>query len=68
MLYGLTDHFTYFSFVKSGGCAIINIVQYIDGLEVPKRSRQCIWRAAVDMSKTASRLALQVRLNKRLLL
>ncbi|PWA93128.1 catabolite repression protein creC [Artemisia annua] len=61
MLYGLTDLFTYFSFVKSGGCAIINSVQYIDGLEVLKRSRQCIWRAAVDMSKTASPLALQLR-------
>ncbi|GJZ22787.1 DDT domain-containing protein PTM [Tanacetum coccineum] len=46
---------------RQGGCAIINSVQYIDGLEVPKRSRQFIWRAAVDMSKTASQLALQVR-------
>ncbi|XP_076930981.1 DDT domain-containing protein PTM-like isoform X2 [Bidens hawaiensis] len=46
---------------RQGGCGKINGVQYVDGLEVPKRSRQFIWRAAVDMSKTASQLALQVR-------
>ncbi|KAL8204768.1 hypothetical protein R6Q57_010391 [Mikania cordata] len=46
---------------RQGGCEKINGVQYIDGLEVPKRSRQFIWRAAVDLSQTASQLALQVR-------
>ncbi|XP_076917554.1 DDT domain-containing protein PTM-like [Bidens hawaiensis] len=46
---------------RQGGCGKINGLQYVDGLEVPKRSRQFIWRAAVDMSKTASQLALQVR-------
>ncbi|KAK1426249.1 hypothetical protein QVD17_14919 [Tagetes erecta] len=46
---------------QQGGRQKINGVQYVDGLEVPKRSRQFIWRAAVDLSKTASQLALQVR-------
>nr|XP_043608955.1 DDT domain-containing protein PTM-like [Erigeron canadensis]XP_043608956.1 DDT domain-containing protein PTM-like [Erigeron canadensis] len=46
---------------RKGGCGKISGVQYLDGLEVPKRSRQFLWRAAVDMSKTASQLALQVR-------
>ncbi|KAI7725482.1 hypothetical protein M8C21_008034, partial [Ambrosia artemisiifolia] len=46
---------------RKGGCEKISSVQYVDGLEVPKRSRQFIWRAAVDLSKTASQLALQVR-------
>ncbi|PKI78776.1 hypothetical protein CRG98_000843 [Punica granatum] len=36
-------------------------VHYADGFEVPKRSRQSVWRAAVEMSKNASQLALQVR-------
>ncbi|KAJ0816436.1 putative transcription factor & chromatin remodeling DDT family [Helianthus annuus] len=46
---------------RQGGCGKINGVQYVDGLEIPKRSRQFIWRAAVDLSKTTSQLALQVR-------
>ncbi|KAI3676989.1 hypothetical protein L1987_86606 [Smallanthus sonchifolius] len=46
---------------RQGGRGKINGVQYVDGLEVPKRSRQFVWRAAVDMSKTASQFALQVR-------
>ncbi|KAI3683586.1 hypothetical protein L1987_84094 [Smallanthus sonchifolius] len=46
---------------QKGGCEKVNGVQYVDGLEVPKRSRQFIWRAAVDLSQTASQLALQVR-------
>lgn len=35
-------------------------VQYADGVTVPKRSRQFVWRAGVEMCKTASQLALQV--------
>lgn len=31
--------------------------------EMPKRSRQLVWRAAVQRSKTVSQLALQVCLN-----
>lgn len=46
---------------RQGGCEKINGVQYVDGVEVPKRSRQFLWRAAVEMCKTASHLALQVR-------
>ncbi|RDY08013.1 DDT domain-containing protein PTM, partial [Mucuna pruriens] len=34
---------------------------YADGSEIPKRSRQLVWRAAVQMSRNASQLALQVR-------
>ncbi|KAD3337283.1 hypothetical protein E3N88_32803 [Mikania micrantha] len=46
---------------RKGGSKKITGVQYVDGLEIPKRSRQFIWRAAVDLCKTASQLALQVR-------
>ncbi|KAI7741115.1 hypothetical protein M8C21_002134, partial [Ambrosia artemisiifolia] len=46
---------------RKGGREKINGVQYVDGLEVPTRSRQFIWRAAVDLSQTASQLALQIR-------
>ncbi|KAK9058650.1 hypothetical protein SSX86_023492 [Deinandra increscens subsp. villosa] len=46
---------------RKGGHEKINGVQYVDGLEVPKRSRQFLWRAAIDLSQTASQLALQVR-------
>ncbi|KAJ0623516.1 putative transcription factor & chromatin remodeling DDT family [Helianthus annuus] len=46
---------------RQGGYEKINGVQYVDGLEIAKRSRQFIWRAAVDLSQTASQLALQVR-------
>lgn len=35
-------------------------IVYADGSEIPKRSRQSVWRAAVEMSKNASQLALQV--------
>ncbi|KAK4764050.1 hypothetical protein SAY87_013488 [Trapa incisa] len=34
---------------------------YADSFEAPRRSRQSQWRAAVEMSKNASQLALQVR-------
>ncbi|KAK4780164.1 hypothetical protein SAY87_016270 [Trapa incisa] len=34
---------------------------YVDGFEVPRRSRQSLWRAAVEISKNASQLALQIR-------
>ncbi|KAI3511874.1 hypothetical protein L1887_19034 [Cichorium endivia] len=46
---------------RLGGSGKINGVQYADGLVVPKRSRQFVWRAGVEMCKTASQLALQVR-------
>ena len=49
-----------FFFLKSGGCRKITGIHYAEGSEIPKRSRQLVWRAAVEMSKTTSQLALQV--------
>jgi hypothetical protein len=34
---------------------------YSEALEIPRRTRQMVWRATVEMSKTASQLAVQVR-------
>jgi len=44
----------------SGGLRKISGILYADGSEIPKRSRQVVWRAAVQMSTNASQLALQV--------
>ncbi|KAI4322361.1 hypothetical protein L6164_022064 [Bauhinia variegata] len=46
---------------RQGGWTKIFEVFYADGSEIPKRSRQLVWRAAVQMSRNASQLALQVR-------
>ncbi|GFY99236.1 PHD finger family protein [Actinidia rufa] len=46
---------------RQGGCRKIPGIHYAESSEIPKRSRQYIWRAAVEMSKNASQLALQVR-------
>ncbi|KAM0052677.1 putative chromatin regulator PHD family [Helianthus debilis subsp. tardiflorus] len=46
---------------RQGGCKKINGLHYVDSREALKRSKQFIWRAAVDLSHTASELALQVR-------
>ncbi|CAL5212228.1 unnamed protein product [Lathyrus oleraceus] len=46
---------------RQGGSRKISGVVYADGSEIPKRSRQLVWRAAVQMSRNASQLALQVR-------
>lgn len=46
---------------RQGGSRKISSISYTDGSEIPKRSRQLAWRAAVEMSKNASQLALQVR-------
>ncbi|PSR89894.1 DDT domain-containing protein [Actinidia chinensis var. chinensis] len=46
---------------RHGGCRKIPGIYYAESFEIPKRSRQCIWRAAVEMSKNTSQLALQVR-------
>ena len=43
-----------------GGLRKIPGLCYTDGPEIPRRSRQLVWRAAVEMSKNASQLALQV--------
>lgn len=44
----------------TGGSRKIPAIFYADGIEIPKRSRQLVWRAAVQMSRNASQLALQV--------
>ncbi|KAF5937654.1 hypothetical protein HYC85_025160 [Camellia sinensis] len=46
---------------RQGGRRKIPGIYYAEGSEIPKRSRQYFWRAAVEMSKNASQLALQVR-------
>lgn len=47
-------------FLLLGGSRKISSIFYTDGSEIPKRSRQLAWRAAVEMSNNASQLALQV--------
>lgn len=44
-----------------GGGRKIPGIYYAEGSETAKRNRQLVWRAAVDMCKTTSQLALQVR-------
>ncbi|KAL2328516.1 hypothetical protein Fmac_021943 [Flemingia macrophylla] len=46
---------------RQGGSRKISGISYADGFDVPKRSRQLVWRVAVEMSRNASQLALQVR-------
>ncbi|KAG4979921.1 hypothetical protein JHK85_033879 [Glycine max] len=46
---------------RQGGSRKISGIFYADGSEIPKRSRQLVWRVAVQMSRNASQLALQVR-------
>ncbi|GMH11112.1 hypothetical protein Nepgr_012953 [Nepenthes gracilis] len=46
---------------RKGGSRKIYGIYYAEGSEIPKRSRQLIWRAAVEMSSNASQLALQIR-------
>ncbi|OIV99294.1 hypothetical protein TanjilG_17104 [Lupinus angustifolius] len=46
---------------RQGGRRKISGIFYTDGSETPKRSRQLVWRVAVQMSRNASQLALQVR-------
>ncbi|XVF19795.1 hypothetical protein REPUB_Repub11eG0141600 [Reevesia pubescens] len=46
---------------RQGGVRKISGIHYVDDSEIPKRSRQLIWRAAVEKSKNAAQLALQVR-------
>lgn len=48
------------SFYRLGGSKKISGIYYTDGSEIPRRSRQLVWRAAVEASKNASQLALQV--------
>ncbi|XVF05256.1 hypothetical protein REPUB_Repub05bG0155900 [Reevesia pubescens] len=46
---------------RQGGVRKISGINYVDDSEFPKRSRQLIWRAAVERSKNTAQLALQVR-------
>ncbi|GAB4859715.1 hypothetical protein Ancab_011195 [Ancistrocladus abbreviatus] len=46
---------------RQGGSRKICGICYAEGSDIPKRSRQLIWRAAVEMSKNASQLAVQIR-------
>ncbi|KAK8707552.1 hypothetical protein V6N13_058608 [Hibiscus sabdariffa] len=46
---------------QQGGVRKISGINYVDDFEIPKRSRQLIWRAAVEKSKNLAQLALQVR-------
>uniref|UniRef100_A0A0A0KAZ9 PHD-type domain-containing protein n=1 Tax=Cucumis sativus TaxID=3659 RepID=A0A0A0KAZ9_CUCSA len=46
---------------RQGGSRKIAGIHYTDGSEIPRRSRQLVWRAAVEASKNASQLALQLR-------
>ncbi|KAM5584379.1 DDT domain-containing protein PTM-like [Rosa sericea] len=46
---------------RQGGSRKIFGVSYADGPDIPKRSRQSVWRAAVELSKNGSQLAVQVR-------
>ncbi|GMJ10824.1 DDT-PHD PROTEIN2 [Hibiscus trionum] len=46
---------------QQGGVRKISGINYVDDFEIPKRSRQLIWRAAVERSKNLAQLALQVR-------
>ncbi|XP_022752622.1 DDT domain-containing protein PTM-like isoform X6 [Durio zibethinus] len=46
---------------RQGGVRKISGINYVDESEIPKRSRQLIWRNAVERSKNTAQLALQVR-------
>ncbi|XP_050368093.1 DDT domain-containing protein PTM-like [Argentina anserina] len=46
---------------RQGGSRKIFGVSYVDGPDIPKRSRQSVWRAAVELSKNGAQLAVQVR-------
>lgn len=46
---------------RQGGYKRIPGIHYVEGYETPKRSRQLVWRSAVEMCRNAAQLALQVR-------
>ncbi|KAK6926666.1 Zinc finger, PHD-finger [Dillenia turbinata] len=58
---GILPHKMIRKAARLGGSGKIPGVGYSEGSEIPKRSRQCVWRAAVEMCKNTSQLALQVR-------
>jgi len=46
---------------RQGGFRRIPGISYNEGLEIPRRSRQYAWRAAVEMARNVSQLAVQIR-------
>lgn len=46
---------------RQGGSRKIPGIYYVEASDTPKRSRRLVWRAAVEMSKNISQLALHVR-------
>ncbi|XP_020552432.1 DDT domain-containing protein PTM-like [Sesamum indicum] len=46
---------------RQGGSKKMPGIHYVEGHEIPKCSRQLIWRSAVEMSRNIAQLALQVR-------
>lgn len=60
LIFSVTIIFQKLSFAWAAGLRKIIGAYYVDGFEVPRRSWQSLWRAAVEMSKNASQLALQV--------
>lgn len=46
---------------RQGGLRRIPGILYAEGSDIPRRTRQFTWRAAVERSRTVSELALQVR-------
>ncbi|KAL0460100.1 UNVERIFIED_CONTAM: DDT domain-containing protein PTM [Sesamum latifolium] len=46
---------------RQGGSKKMPGIHYVEGHEIPKCSRQLIWRSAVEMSRNLAQLALQVR-------
>ncbi|KAL3530436.1 hypothetical protein ACH5RR_009758 [Cinchona calisaya] len=46
---------------RQGGSRNIPGIYYVEESHTPRRSRQLVWRTAVEMSKNISQLALQVR-------
>ncbi|KAH6774734.1 hypothetical protein C2S51_013138 [Perilla frutescens var. frutescens] len=46
---------------RQGGKKKIAGIRYVEGNEIPRISRQLVWRSAVEISRTVAHLALQVR-------
>ncbi|KAK4409035.1 DDT domain-containing protein PTM [Sesamum angolense] len=46
---------------RQGGSKKLPEIHYVEGHEIPKCSRQLMWRSAVEMSRNIAQLALQVR-------
>lgn len=58
---GILPHKIVKKAARQGGTRKMSGVTYAEGFEIPKVSKQTVWRAAVESSRNASQLALQVR-------